>query len=245
MDLFMITITAIDQAVRDSVIFAKEDIQHIIFSGGSANIPFLQSVVKDYFDHPKKYYRSKQPETAVVFGAAKRGHQQEHDMHSDQGVACCLGPYLSVGIETAGGMMVQYADYMSAHEFDKVLTFSTAIDNQERVVIRVYEGERATTSQNVYLGDIKLSGIPPAPKGVPQIRVRMSAKYCDSHIELIVMDVATERTNTGTVSRWTTFAHDDEEIYKKISEGQAFEKEDRLIWENAEAAGTMTLLPEY
>ncbi|KAF9199020.1 ATPase with role in protein import into the ER, partial [Podila verticillata] len=123
MNLFMKTITAIDQAVSDSVIFAKEDIQHIIFSGGSANI------------------------------------------HSDQGVACCLGPYLSVGIETAGGMMVQYADYMSAHEFDKVLTFSTAIDNQERVVIRDYEGERATASQNVYLGDIELSGIPPAPKG--------------------------------------------------------------------------------
>ncbi|KAF9081334.1 ATPase with role in protein import into the ER [Mortierella sp. AD031] len=245
MDLFMKTITAVDQALRDSVKFAKEDIQHIIFSGGSANIPFLQSAIKDYFGHPKNYYGSKQPETTVVFGAAKSGQQAEHDMHRDRSGVCCFGArYLSVGIETAGGVMVQHADYISAYEFDKVLTFSTAVDNQERVVIRVYEGERATASQNVFLGDIELSGIPPAPKGVPQIRVRMSAKYCDTHFELTVMDVATERTNTGTISRWTSFAHD-KEIDKKMSEGKAFENEDRLIWENAEAAGTMTLLPEY
>jgi len=139
--------------------------------------------------------------------------------------------------------MVRFADYISVVAFDKVLTFSTAIDYQERVVIRVYEGERAMAAQNIYLCEIELSGIPPAPRGVPQISVRMRAGYCDGYFESTVMDVATGKTNSGIVVSRSIYLHENE-VNERTSEGKKFENEDRIIWENATAAGTLSLLPE-
>lgn len=237
MDLFAKTIAAVDRAIKDANM-TRHDIQDIVLSGGSSKISFLQSTIRDYFGGEKNYFGSNHPETATIFGASKLMMRQ---YTSDGGVCCFWTDPLSLGIETAGGVMFKYADRHSARQFDKTFTFSTAMDNQDRVVIRVFEGERAWTSQNAFLGGIELSGIPPAPKGVPQIRVRLSVQSCSDTIHLSVMEMATMRINATTMSPQSAF-EEDEEIESKLMEGLEFELEDRLIWENAEATGTMTLL---
>ncbi|KAG0334460.1 ATPase with role in protein import into the ER [Podila horticola] len=237
MDLFTKTIAAIDQAIRDASIITKDNIQDIVLSGGSSNIPFLQSAIKNYFGGGKNYYGSIHPETTSVFGAARLGAAR---LGGSDGVCCTFMDELSLGIETVGGVMFKYTDQRS-REFNKMFTFSTAMDNQDRVVIKVFEGERARTSHNAFLGGIELSGIPPAPKGVPQIRVRLSGPSCGNQLQLTVMDVATKKMNTTTISPRSAF-RDEDEIISKILEGKAFEHEDRMIWENAEATGTWKLL---
>lgn len=241
MDLFTKTIAAVDQALKDADL-TRDDIQDIVLSGGSSNIPFLQSTLKDYFGEKKNYQGSNQPETVALFGAVKFGQQiAVRDEYYASGICCGnIGP-LSIGIETTGGVMFKYADWHSGKEFDKTLTFSTAMDNQDRVVIKVFEGERARASQNVFLGGIELSGIPPAPKGVPQIRVRLRSPSCGNKLYLSVMEMATKRINVTAISPRSAYLEEDE-IYSKISEAQEFEHEDRLMWENAEATGTRTLL---
>ncbi|KFH62849.1 hypothetical protein MVEG_11374 [Podila verticillata NRRL 6337] len=241
MDLFTKTMAAVDQALKDAGL-TKNDIRDVVLSGGSSNIPFLQSTLKHYFGEKKNYQGSNQPETVALFGAAKFGQQiVVRDKYYSSGICCgWIGP-LSIGIETTGGVMFKYADWGSSQVFDKTFTFSTAMDNQNRVVIKIFEGERARASQNVFLGGIELSGIPPAPKGVPQIRVRLKSPSCGNKLYLSVMELATKRINVTAISPRSAYLEDDE-IYSKISEAQEFEHEDRLMWENAEAAGTMTLL---
>lgn len=153
MDLFTKTITAIDQAIKDSVVYTKDDIQDIVFSGGSAYIPFLQSAVREYFGRHKKYHGSNHPETTVVLGAAKLGHLYQDERHYG-GEVCCFGETRKpLGIETAGGAMFKYTDRIPGLlDINKMYTFSTAMDNQDRVVIRVFSGDGTWTNQNTFLG---------------------------------------------------------------------------------------------
>ncbi|KAF9968702.1 hypothetical protein BGZ70_010208 [Mortierella alpina] len=198
MDLFTKTLTAIDQAIKNSVVYTKEDIQDIVFAGGSSNIPFLQSAVRDYFGHRKRYHGTHQPETTVVLGAAKMSHWYQDENHYI-GPVCCLGEERrTLGIETAGGVMFKYTDRHSNLNINKMYTFSTTADNQDRVAIRVFRGGGTRTSQNMFLSGVELRGIAPAPKGVPQIRVRIRTQVCGHHAHLSVMDVASGTIN-GTV----------------------------------------------
>ncbi|KAF9898326.1 ATPase with role in protein import into the ER, partial [Linnemannia zychae] len=163
MDLFRRAIATIDRAIEDTDgrIKDKDDIQDVILSGGPFNIPFLRSAMKDYFGEKKRYHGLNHLETASVFGAATIGQSIEDAGNS----ICCSGVApLSVGIETAGGVMFKFMDRRSDGSFDRTFTFSTAMDNQDRVAIRVFDGERALASQNTFLGGIELSGILPAPK---------------------------------------------------------------------------------
>ncbi|KAF9083628.1 ATPase with role in protein import into the ER [Mortierella sp. GBA35] len=225
MDLFTKTITAIDQAIKDSVVYTKDDIQDIVFSGGSANIPFLQSAVREYFGRHKKYHGSSHPETTVVLGAAKLRHWYQDERHHD-GDVCCFGEERrTLGIETASGAMSKYTDWNSGLNINKMYTFSTAMDNQDRVVIRVFSGDRTWTNQNKLLGGIEFTGIAPAPRGVPQIRVRLTTHSCGHYIHLSVMDVATGRINATIFSPWSRFNDYGEKIEYGMLEGGAFELE--------------------
>ncbi|KAG0305272.1 ATPase with role in protein import into the ER [Linnemannia gamsii] len=236
MDLFTKTITAIDQAIKDSVVYTKDDIQDIVFSGGSANIPFLQLAVREYFGRHKRYHGSNHPETTVVSGAAKRGHWYQDERHYG-GIECCLGERRrTLGIETTGGVMFKYTDRTSGLHIDKMYTFSTVLDNQDRVIIRVFSGNGKWTNQNTFLGGVELTGIAPSPKGVPQIRVRLSTYSCGRSINLNVMDVASGRTNATIFPLWPRFDDFEEKINYGMLEGGAFE---------LEPAGKLILLPEY
>ncbi|KAK5796873.1 heat shock protein 70, partial [Linnemannia elongata] len=102
----------------------------------------------------------------------------------------------TLGIETAGGAMFKFTDRTSGLlDINKMYTFSTTMDNQDRVVIRVFSGDGTWTNQNTFLGGVELTGIAPAPRGVPQIRVRINTHSCGSSVNLNVMDVASGRIN--------------------------------------------------
>ncbi|KAF9282461.1 ATPase with role in protein import into the ER [Linnemannia elongata] len=236
MDLFTKTITAIDQVIKDSVVYTKDDIQDIVFSGGSANIPFLQSAVREYFGRHKKYHGSNHPETTVVLGAAKLGHWYQDERHYG-GQVCCFGETRkTLGIETAGGAMFKFTDRTSGLlDINKMYTFSTTMDNQDRVVIRVFSGDGTWTNQNTFLGGVELTGIAPAPRGVPQIRVRINTHPCGSSVNLNVMDVASGKINATIFSSWSRFDDHGEEIKYGMLEGGASE---------LEPAGKMIHLPE-
>ncbi|KAF9537729.1 ATPase with role in protein import into the ER, partial [Mortierella hygrophila] len=232
MDLFTKTITAIDQAIKNSVEYTKVDIQDVMFSGGSSNIPFLQSAVREHFGHHKKYHGLDHPDTAVVLGAAKYGHWYQDVMN--YGDVCCMMAFRRpLGIETTGGMMFKYTDRRPGVDINKMYTFSTAMDNQDRVVIRVFNGDGERTNQNSFLGEVELTGIAPARKGVPQIRVRLSTQSCGHYANLYVMDIASGRINA---TRFPTDRYDDhgKEIKRGMLEEGVFD---------LEPAGKMTLLP--
>ncbi|KAK3846629.1 MAG: Hsp70 protein-domain-containing protein, partial [Linnemannia gamsii] len=222
MDLFTKTITAIDQAIKDSGVYTKNDIQDIIFSGGSANIPFLQSAVREYFGRHKRYHGSNHPESTVVLGAAKLWHWDQDGDRYFLGV-CGLGGYgrQTYGIETAGRMMFKYTDHKPGLDINKMYTFSTATDNQDRVVVRVFSGYGTRTSENRFLGGVELTGIAPAPKGVPQIRVRLTTYLDSNSIALKVMDVASGRTNATILPLYGDY----EEEKHEMLVGDAFELE--------------------
>ncbi|KAG0072708.1 hypothetical protein BGZ89_003920 [Linnemannia elongata] len=222
MDLFTKTITAIDQAIEDSGEFTKNDIHDIVFSGGSANIPFLQSTIRDYFGHHKRYHGSTHPETTVVLGAAKLSHQYLDDRGHGSVICCMEESPGALGIETAGGVMFNFTNWYTDGNTNNMYSFSTTMDNQDRVVVRVFRGDGEWTSQNLFVGGIELTGIAPAPKGVPEIRVRLRAYMCGSTVDLQVMDVASGRINGTTLSPFKD--HGGETKYEKL-EGGAFELE--------------------
>ncbi|KAG0053782.1 Replication factor A protein 1 [Gryganskiella cystojenkinii] len=181
MDLFTKTITAIDRAIKDSF-----------------------STIREYFGRRKKYHGSNHPETTVVSGAAKLDHWYQDRRHF--GGYVCYFPYehtTTLGVETAGGVMFKYTD-RNFGTVNEMYTFSTTKDYQDRVVIRVFDGDGKWTSQNRFLGGIELKGIAPAPKGVPQIRVRLNTYGCGSFVNLNVMDIASGRINS------TIFSFDNE-----------------------------------
>ncbi|GJJ71179.1 hypothetical protein EMPS_03529 [Entomortierella parvispora] len=131
-DLFAKTIKAIDRAIEDTLFQTKDDIKDIIFSGGSANIPFLQSAVREYFGHQQKYHGLHHPENTVLLGVTKLGHWLYDEEYFD-GYRCCTGAIpQSFGIETAGGAMFKLTseDYPYIH--NRPHTFSTTMDNQDR-----------------------------------------------------------------------------------------------------------------
>ncbi|KAG0366276.1 ATPase with role in protein import into the ER [Mortierella sp. AD032] len=120
MDLFSKTITAIDQAIKDSGVYTKNDIQDIMFSGGSTNIPFLQSAIREYFGRHTRYHGSNHPESTVVLGAAKLSHWDRDELRYSDFV-CCMGNIRQTfGIETAGGMMFEYIDHKPGLDINKI-----------------------------------------------------------------------------------------------------------------------------
>ncbi|GJJ71908.1 hypothetical protein EMPS_04265 [Entomortierella parvispora] len=178
-------------------------------------------------------------ETAALFGAAQVG---QWGVDFEEGRICCFesGP-LSVGIETAGGTLFRFADENSDRSIRKSADFSTTTDNQDRVMIRIFEGQRALAKENTFLGQLEFSGITLAPKGMTRIRVSIFAGSCENALHLTVTDLTTGRRETKMISPRTAY-HDDHEIERKKEEAIPFKHLDRMVWESAKMAGTHTLL---
>ena len=169
-DLFRKTLEPVEQALRDAKM-SKADVDEVVLVGGSTRIPRIQKLLEDFMGG-KKLNKSINPDEAVAYGAAVQAAILSGDEHETiKDILLIDVAALSLGIETAGGVMTNIIDRNSRVPCKQSKVFTTYADNQPAVTVQVFEGERVMTKDNNKLGTFNLEGIPPAPRGVPQIEV--------------------------------------------------------------------------